>query len=336
MAFVYIDVLLFLGSLVVLLKASDVFTSATARIGLAFGVSPFIIGATVVAGGTSLPELVSSMLAVVRDAPSIVVGNAVGSNIANIFVILGVAAIVGERIRIERELIRVDLPVLVASAVFLLVAIWNSPFVWYEGLLAIVLLAVYVHFTLARPARFDETVEELVEEHSTEEVDVASLANTELGQATAETRVGFRTYGVLFISLVLVFLAADGVVRSIIAIAGTLDIGPEIVAITAVGLGTSLPEIAVSITAVRRGEPEIAVGNVLGSNVFNSLAVVGIPSLFSPLVIPASVREYALPVLVAATVLYYFITQDREITRWEGAVLVVLYGVFLLNLVELV
>lgn len=336
MAVGYVDVVLFVVSLVVLLKASDMFTSATARIGLAFGVSPFIIGATIVAGGTSLPELVSSVLGVVRGASAIVLGNAVGSNIANIFIVLGIAAMVGERIRIERELMRVDLPILVASAVFLLIAIWNSTFVWYEGLLAIVLLGVYVHFTLSRPARLDDTVEELVEENVPTVVAVSGRTEAELEDAAARAEADFKTYGTLLVSLILVFVAADGIVRSIIGIAGGLGIGTEIVAITAVGIGTSLPEITVSVAAVQRSEPEIAVGNVLGSNMFNSLAVVGVPSLLGPLAIPSNVRSFALPVMIAATILYYFITQDREITRWEGAGLLILYGVFLVNLLQLV
>lgn len=334
MADVLVPVVLFVGSLLVLLGASDVFTSATARVGLSFGISPFIIGATVIAGGTSLPELVSSVLAVTRDAPAIVIGNAVGSNVANIFVVLGLAAVVGGRIRVERELMRVDLPILVFSATFLLIAVWNTTFEWYEGVLALAGVAVYVHFTLSRPARLDETVEELVEEHAGLELEERPVdATSEITRE--ETHVGFRTNLTLLVSLALVFVAADQLVRAILAIAAEVDVGAEVVAITAVGVGTSLPEIAVSLAAVRRGDPEIAIGNVLGSNVFNALAVVGIPSLLRPLSIPANVRTFALPVMVLATVLYYFITQDREITRWEGTVLLLLYAVFLVNLFEL-
>lgn len=335
MAVVYVDVLLFVVALLVLLKASDVFTSATARIGLSFGVSPFIIGATVVAGGTSLPELANAVLAAVRGVPAIVIGNVVGSNIANILVVIGLAAVVGGRIQVERELMRVDLPVLMVSAVFLLVATWNSPFVWYEGILALVGLAVYVHFTVSRPARLDETVQVLVEEHAAPESDevapVAEDADLDLGR----TQTGVLTYLVLVGSLLLIFVAADQLVRSILAIATEFDVGAEIVAITAVSLGTVLPEIAVSVAAVRGGDPEIAVGNALGSNVFNSFAVVGVSSFIVPLTIPVNVRSFALPVMVLATILYFFITQDREITRWEGAMLLLMYAVFLVNLLLL-
>jgi len=332
---VAVSVLLFVGSLALLLKASDLFTSATERIGLSMGVSPFIVGATVVAGGTSLPELVSSVLAVGQGAPEIVVGNVVGSNVANIFVVLGIAGVVGERIRVERELMRVDLPILVVSAAFVLVAVWNSPFVWYEGVLALLGLVVYVHFTLSQPERLDETVVDLVETYAETELEELRPAEETLREEAGETEAGGRTYLWLLIGLVLVFVSADQLVRSILAIASTLGIGADFVAITAVGVGTSVPEIAVTVTAVRGDNPEIAVGNVLGSNVFNSFAVMGVSSLVAPLSIPTNVRDFSLPVMVLATVLYYFITQDREITRWEGAVLFLMYVVFLVNLVQL-
>lgn len=333
MASLYVEALLFVFSLAILLKASDLFTTAAARVGLSLGLSPFIVGATVVAGGTSLPELANALLASVRGVPAIVIGNVVGSNIANLLIVIGLAAVIGGRIRVERELMRVDLPMLAASAVFLLVAVWNTPFVWYEGLLGLLGLTVYVHFTVSRPARLDETVQELVEEHGDPGEQPPSVDEPELDMGGA--RAGVRTYLLLVGSLVLVFASADLLVRSIVAIAVEFDVGTEVIALTAVSIGTVLPEIAVSVSAVRRGDPEIAVGNVLGSNIFNAFIVVGVASFVAPLSIPVNVRSYALPVMVLATTLYFFIAQDREITRWEGAILLILYGVFLVNLLGL-
>jgi cation:H+ antiporter len=321
----------FVVALAVLLKSSDLFTTAAGRLGLSLGISPFIIGATIVAGGTSLPELVSSVLAVLAGAPAIVVGSVIGSNIANIFLILGIAAVLGRRLRIDRELMRVDLPLLMASAAFLLVAVWDGPFVWYEGLLGLVGLGVYVHFTLSEEERLDEVVEELVTEHAELEADPEDAVSEEL---IIEPAVGLRTYLVIVGSLALVFVAADQLVRAILTLSAALDVGTEFVAITAVAIGTSLPEIAVSVVAVRKGEVEIAVGNVLGSNIFNTFAVMGVPSLLGVLTVPEGVRTYVLPVMVLATLLYYFITQDREITAWEGVTLLVLYVLFLSNLVS--
>jgi cation:H+ antiporter len=323
-----VPVALFGVSLAALLGASNVFTDAAERLALAFGVSPFLIGATVVAGGTSLPELLSAVLAVVADEPGIVLGMVVGSNVANIGLVIGLAAVATRPIRIERELVRVDLPLLMASAAFLIVAAWDGVISWPEGVLGLSGLAIYVHFTLSTRERLDETVEELVAEHveQTPEADEPR----EIDDAE-EVTVDVWTYMTLVASLAVLFVAADLFVGSILSISATLAVGTELIAMTAVAVGTSLPEIAVSVIAARRGSSELTVGNVLGSNVFNTFAVVGVPSLLGPLSVPANVLGFALPVMVLATLLYYFVTQDREITRWEGITFVVLYAVFVLN-----
>lgn len=256
------------------------------------------------------------------------VGTVVGSNIANIFLILGIAAIAGRRLRVDRELMQVDLPLLVASAAFLAIAAWDGVFYWYEGLLALGGAAVYVHFTFSEERRLEEVVEELVSEYSDQDPD----ENAEATELIEEPEVGPRTYAILVVSLAFVFVSANQLVESILTLAEALNVGTEFVAITAVAVGTSLPEIAVSVMAVRRGDVDIAVGNTLGSNIFNTFAVMGLPSLLGVLTIPDSVLGYSIPVMIFATLLYYFITQDREITAWEGVMLLLLYGLFLANL----
>lgn len=182
---------LFAGALVVLLWASDVFVSAAERLGLSLGVSPYIVGATVVAGGTSTPELVSSVLAVRAGAPSFVVGNVVGSNVANVCVVLGLAAVAGRRLRVDRELMRVDLPLLAASAAFLVVVAQGGPIEWFEGLLGLAGMAVYVHFTLSTEARLDEVVDDLVDESAADGADVVPPTSEAVAAATP---AGPRTY----------------------------------------------------------------------------------------------------------------------------------------------
>jgi cation:H+ antiporter len=313
MAPLVVSVALFVVGLVALLLAADRFTDAAEKVGLSLGFSPFIIGMTIVAAGTSFPELVAATLASIQGVPGIVVGNVVGANLANIFLILGLSAVVGRDLRVNRELMRVDLPLLVGSAFFLLVAVWNSPFTRLEGLLALAGLAVYLHFTVSEK---EETVGEVVEDL----------------EAVDTERVGARTYLVLGASLVVVFLAAQGVVTAITALAGQLGVGTELIAVTVLSVGTTLPELSVTVVAARRGYTELAVGNITGSNIFNAFAVMGIPSLFGPLTVGESIRGFALPVMVLATLLYFFITQDRTITRWEGASLLLLYVLFLVNL----
>jgi|AntRauTorcE11898_2_1112593.scaffolds.fasta_scaffold09386_1 cation:H+ antiporter len=331
---------LFVVSLAVLLKASDTFTSSMERIGLGLGISPFVVGATVVAAGTSLPELASSLLAVLANEPGIVTGSAVGSNVANVFLVLGTVSVLANGIDVDREVMRVDLPLLVASAVFLLIAAWDGVFVWYEGVLALVGLLVYLEFSISNPGRFRGPVQSVfVDQFESFGVDDATATestepNPEPADDSDSVDVGVRTVVVAVVSLAFVVLGANYLVESILDIAAVAGVGSEFVALTAVSIGTSLPEIAVSVAAVRQGNANIAVGNVLGSNIFNAFAVMGVPSLVRSLPVSPAIREYALPVMVISSVLYIFIAQDREITRYDGLALLLLYAVFLVNLVS--
>ncbi|RXK48492.1 calcium/sodium antiporter [Halorientalis pallida] len=317
MASLSVAVALFVGGLAVLLWSADLFTDTAQKIGLALGLSPFVIGMTVVAIGTSLPELVAAVLAVLRDEPGIVVGNVVGSNVSNVFLVLGIAAVVGRGLRVERDLMQVDLPLFAASAAFLTLAIWSSPFTSIEGVLALGALAVYIHFTIAER---DVSVPEIVEEVEEVEADIEA------------SPIGVMTYAAFVGSLVLVVASASVLVDSVVTLSSVLAVEPAVIAVTALSIGTVLPELTVSAMAARRGDTAVAVGAILGSNVVNAFGVMGVASLVGPLTIPPTIRAYGLPAMVLATVLYLFVTQDREVTRWEGATLVLLYLLFLVNL----
>jgi cation:H+ antiporter len=301
--------LILVVSLAVLIKGSDWFTVAAERIGLALGMPAFMVGVTIVAVGTSLPELVSSVLAVVRGAPEIVAGNVVGSNIANLLLVLGLAAIVDGHLRVRFELLNVDLPFLAGSAFFLALVLWDGLVSWPEAALCLAGLAIYLWYALrGKPAGIPAAVHE--------PAPMAWLA-------------WLRTALILVASTGLIYLGADFTVRAVVEIAGLAGIGAEVIAASAIALGTSLPEVAVTITAARRGRTEIAVGNVLGSNVFNSFAVVGVSGLVGPLVVPDSITGFALPVMVIATVLAFFVIMEKEMTKWEGWLMILFYVYFL-------
>ena len=301
----------FVASLAVLIIAARYFTVAAERIGVYFGIAPFIVGVTIVAIGTSLPELLSSILAVVRGSSEIVVGNVIGSNVANIFLILGVAAIVGRKLHITYELIHVDLPLLVGSAFLLAVTIWRGGFTLFEALLCLAAFAIYLHYTV--------TAERKESEGGAPGSDGEPMPR----------RLGRGTIPILMVSAGFIYLGAEYTVTSVIKLSEIFNIGTEIIAVSAVALGTSLPELSVSLLAARRGNPDIAVGNILGSNIFNALVVMGIPGLIGTLVIPETMITFALPMMLIATLLYLFITHDRQITMWEGLLLIVFYVFFI-------
>jgi len=304
------------ASIIVLVKAADYFTDAAEQIGKYFKLPAFIIGVTIVAIGTSLPELVSSIFSVVRGASEIVVGNVVGSNIANIFLVLGITAIISKKLKISYELIHVDLPLLVGSTFLFAVTIWDGVFTIQEAVLCLACLMVYILYTIhARKARGDAGIKK------------------EMAGELRDRKLGWSPV-ILLICAVFIYFGAKYTISSVINLAEMLDVGKEIIAVSAVALGTSLPELMVSISAARKGKAEIAVGNILGSNIFNVLAVMGIPAFIGVLTIPASILTFALPMMIIATLLYFFITQDREITLWEGFLLIIFYVFFIGKIIQ--
>lgn len=302
----------FVASLYVLVRAAGYFTDSAEQIGLTLGIPDFIVGVTIVAIGTSLPEIISSLFAVLEHSSEIVIGNVIGSNVTNIFLIVGIAAIIGKKLKIGYELIHIDLPLLMGSALFLAITIVDGEFSFFEALLALAAFLVYMlHAVSERKRRVDIQIKK------------------ELKAGGVLKKIGARTLITLVVSGFFIYLGGRYTIESVVRLSEFLSLGTEILAASAIAFGTSLPELAVTITAARRGKPEIAVGNVLGSNIFNTLAVMGIPTLIGPLVIPQNIVMFALPVMLIATLLFFFMTQDKEITQWEGWFLILFYAFFL-------
>ena len=310
-----LPVVIFLLSIVVLIKASSQFTKSAEKIGIYLGIPSFIVGVTIVSIGTSLPELVSSIVSVLSGASEIVAGNVVGSNITNIFLVLGVVGVVGGKLHIEYELIHVDLPLFVGSSFLLSLMLWDRVFSPVEAVLSLMGFVLYMHYTL--------NVERELEHPGAE----GKKQRKKLETMTIIT---------LVLSAAFIYLGAKYTVESIITLSEEFNIGKEIIAASAVALGTSLPELMVSVTAAREGRPELAIGNVLGSNIFNSFVVMGVPAFFGVLVIPESIVSFALPLMFLATLLYVFITQDKQITKWEGWLLIIFYLYFIGNIIGVV
>lgn len=295
-------IVVFVVSLAVLLKSSDYFIISAEKIGAFFGLPTFVIGVIIVAVGTSLPELVSSIVAVAEGSSEIVVGNVLGSNIANICLVLGIAAIVGKNFIIRYDIMQVDLPFLLGSAILLFFMIWDGVFSLPEAILLIAALSIYVFYSLRikRPDVEEEAV-----------------------------RPKFYFWLLIVVSPVGIFFGAKYTVQAVIAISEMVGIGSEIIAVSAVALGTSLPEVFVSVSAARRGHPEIAVGNIIGSNIFNTFAVMGIPGIMSRLIIPKSILAFAAPVSLGVTVVFLVVTMDKRVNPWIGALLLIFYVFFI-------
>lgn len=306
------DVILYFGlfviSLAVLLKASDWFIDSAEKIGLSLGISPFIIGVTIIAFGTSLPELATSMASVFSGDSEIVVGNVVGSNITNIALVLGLVVVIVKQIDLEYNIWHIDMPYLWGSAFLLWFALRDFHFSLFEAILFLVGIVVFLGYSFKGDRDENEEV--------------------------IRQKVNWKSYAMLIIGGAFVALGADYTILAIKKLSFIAGIKPEIIALSAVALGTSLPEVIVSLSAAKKGKTSIAVGNVLGSNIFNTYVVMGIPALFGKITIPPNINDFYLPLMIAMTILFGIMANNKKITRWEGVVLLMFYCYFASELIS--
>jgi cation:H+ antiporter len=294
---------IFVVSIFVLVKASDWFVDSAEVIGLSWGVSPFIIGVTIIAFGTSLPELAASIVAVFAGSSEIVVGNVVGSNITNILLVLGITALIGREIILDFNVMDVDMPMLVGSAIILFFTLSDLHVSYFDAGLYLVGLVVFLTYSIRGKER--------------ESIDLP--------------KAYFRNYMLLVVGGFLVYLGAKYTIFSMQHISGMIGVSTEIIALTGVAFGTSLPEVVVSITAAKKGKTAIAVGNVLGSNIFNTYAVMGVSAFCGPLMIPADMMVFSIPFMLAVTILFAVLCLSHRITLWEGILLILFYAFFLVE-----
>lgn len=298
---VLIQLGIFVLSLGALLKGSDWFIDSAEEIGLSFGISPFIIGLTIVAFGTSLPELATSVSSVLQGNSEIVIGNVVGSNITNIALVLGLVAISIRQINMEYNVWHIDMPFLWGSAFLLYFALQDGEFTLFEAFLFLAGLAIFLIYSFKNER--DEEDEE-------------------------KEKLSAKTYGLLAVGGIMVWLGADFTIKAISNLSMQAGISPEMIALTVVAFGTSLPEIIVSLGAAKKGKTSIAVGNVLGSNIFNTYCVMSISRFFGDLTIPDGILTNSLPIMLVMTVLFGVTSNNKKITSWEGMMLILFYIFF--------
>ncbi len=299
-------IVVFVVSLTALVVASDWFIGSAEKIGTYMGIPSFIIGVTIVAFGTSLPELATSIAAVMSGSSEIVVGNVIGSNITNILLVLGISAFVAGNMKIDFDVMNIDMPLLFGSAFLLYFALYDLQFTLVEASIFIIALVVFLMNSFSGKKDNDE--------------DKGDKPNA-------------KTYTMLVIGAALVYFGATYTILAMTEIATIMAIDPHIIALGAVALGTSLPEVVVSVKAAKAGNHGMAIGNVLGSNMFNTFAVMSIPRFFGDLKIPEDTLTFDTPFMLAATILFGMICLTRKISKWEGAMLIIFYVFFISQLV---
>lgn len=314
-------ILLFVVGLALLVFGAELLVRGASNLARSFGVSSLIIGLTVVAFGTSAPEFAVSLKSALAGQASIAVGNVIGSNIFNVLFILGISALICP-LAVSSQLIRFDVPLMIGASFVAFFCAWDLRLTRIDGMLLFGCLIVYTAFLMYYSRK-----------HANNEDPSSGLSGHQEERSTF-TNIVFIVGG-----LVLLVLGSRLLVNSAVIFAQALGVSELIIGLTIVAAGTSLPELVTSIIASLRGERDIAVGNVVGSNLFNILGVLGLSSLISPAPIDVapSVLWFDLPLMtaVAFACLPVFFT-GGIISRWEGAVLFAYYIAYTMYLVLMV
>jgi cation:H+ antiporter len=325
-----IQLLWFVFGLLALIAGAHMLVKGASNIATAAGISPLVIGLTIVAMGTSSPEIAVSVGAAFSGAADLAVGNVVGSNIFNVLFILGLTALVTPLV-VQSQLIRQEVPLMIVFSLLLILLSLDGLISRAEGLLLVVLLLVYTVFLILQSRRSEQlaSAKSVSDAAGVQaEAQVADPAKNPAGKLAAASGHWVMQLVWIILGLVLLVKGAGWLVDASIAFARAFGISEVVIGLTIVAAGTSMPELATSVVAAIRGERDIAVGNIVGSNIFNILACLGVSSLVAPLglaVAPSIMAfDYWVMLAVALICLPVFFS-DRSIARWEGAVLLAYY-----------
>lgn len=302
-----LNILSIVIGITLVLWGADRLTDGSVAVARRMGVPQIVIGLTIVAFGTSMPEFCSSLVSALNDQPGMAVGNVVGSNIFNSLLIVGVSALVAP-MTILRSTVRRDIPfALVASVLLMMLCGFDGMIQWYDAAVMLVMFCVFMYMTLKEAKEGSDNAEEAPQAGGKPMSKVMSVVWILVGLGCL---IGGST----------VFV--DGASN----LAEALGVSPAVIGLTVVAMGTSLPELATSVVAATKGNSGIAIGNVLGSNVFNILFILGVTGVITPLNI-SGITTVDLSVMVAAMILLWLFSYTKlRIERWEGAVLVAVFA----------
>ena len=318
----------FVVGVVALVVGAESLVRGSSRLAARSGLSPVVIGLTVVAFGTSAPELAVSIGATAGGESEIALGNVIGSNIANVLLVLGLSAVVGGGLVVAQRIVRVDVPIMIVMSALVLVLGLDGRIGRLDGGLFVAILIVYLVWTV-RSAVGDQDADE---DHDgvADAATLASEYSSALGREKIRGSSLWRDLLYVVGGLALLVVGAQSLVTAATDIARALDISELVIGLTVVAVGTSLPEIATSVVAAARGQRDMAVGNAIGSNLFNILAVLGITGVVSPVIVSSGARGFDLPFMLAVAVACLPIFADGFILRrWQGAVFLSYYVAYL-------
>lgn len=297
------------AGLALLVKGADLFVDGAGGLAAGLGIPQLVIGLTVVAMGTSMPEAAVSISAVIKGNAEITIGNVVGSNILNILIILGLSAVIIP-LAVEKNTIRCELPFLTGVSILLLLQGLDGEIGLLDGMIQVVLFGVYLVYLFAQ----------------------ARKNRKENGKEAANKQVRnvWQLILLCILGLVMTVAGSSLAVDAASEIAAKLGMSQRLIGLTIVALGTSLPELVTSVTAAKKGKPDIAIGNIVGSNIFNILFVVGISALIYPVAFAEGFRFDSIVSAAAALMLILFCAKEKKLKRWQGILMLAVYGLYFL------
>uniref|UniRef100_UPI00404748C1 calcium/sodium antiporter n=1 Tax=Roseivirga sp. TaxID=1964215 RepID=UPI00404748C1 len=308
----FLNILILLVGLVTLILGGEVLVKAASKLALRFNISPLVVGLTVVAFGTSAPELLVSLNSALKGSPDFALGNVVGSNISNLALVLGLASIAGF-IPIKRDSAIRDWPITLFSSVLLYVFCYDLLISSIEGLILFALLLLYL-FILIRATKKQNTAEDRIEQPK---------------DANTRWHITKDVFQMCF-GILCLYFGADWFIEGAQTIAENAGVSQRVIGLTVLALGTSLPELFTSVIAARKGETDLAFGNLLGSNIFNIFSIIGITAIIKPLQVNPEILRTDFPWMLGITIIILpLMIFRRRLGTPSGIVLLLAYGAYL-------
>lgn len=311
---VLLNLLLLAVGFFLLAKGADCFVDGSANIAKKLKIPQLVIGLTIVAMGTSAPEAAVSISAAIKGNAEITIGNVVGSNILNILIILGISAVITSLV-VSKDTIVIDIPVMIVSTILLFIMGFDGTIYWYEGLIILVIFSSYLFFLFYNAKKNKK--EEVENEEEKKEFSLPKA-------------IIFAVLG-----LAMIIIGSNVSVDSATVIAKEFGVSDHFIGLTIVALGTSLPELFTSVSAAMKKNADIAIGNIVGSNIFNILFIVGLTSVIVPVPFADIFRVDIIIALLAAVILLVCVIKTKKLQRWAGVIMLVSYAAYFIYLLNL-
>jgi cation:H+ antiporter len=295
--------ILLLVGFIFLIKGADYFVEGSSNIAKKFKISPMIIGLTIVALGTSMPELSVSITSSLIGKNDMSLANVVGSNMFNILMALGTSSLI-INLPIEKNSIKFDIPFLIGIGILLLLMLFDLKLSIFEGLILIGIFVFYLWKTL-KP--------------------MLKKRNKDIKENEEKNKSMFKMIVISLVGIIGIIIGGDMVVDNASKIAEIFGMSQNLIGLTIVAVGTSLPEFVTSIMAIKKGENEIAIGNVVGSNIFNILLILGVSSVVNPLIVNIVGLIDVLFMIASSVLLYLFVRKNKNLNRYQGITFILLY-----------